>query len=103
MKRVYSAQDLFIVSFLKDVLEEHNIPCILKNQYLAGAAGELPPIECWPALWVKEDSDFDTALRLIEDRLKENAKGEPWICAQCGEPIEGQFTECWNCGQGRFD
>jgi uncharacterized membrane protein len=24
--------------------------------------------------------------------------GAPWICAQCGEHLEPQFTSCWRCG-----
>jgi len=26
---------------------------------------------------------------------------EEWRCANCGESIEGQFTDCWHCGAGR--
>ena len=22
---------------------------------------------------------------------------QPWTCPTCGETIEGQFAECWNC------
>lgn len=25
----------------------------------------------------------------------------PWTCARCGETIEDQFTECWQCGSSR--
>jgi hypothetical protein len=21
-----------------------------------------------------------------------------WMCAGCAEPVEGGFTQCWNCG-----
>ena len=24
--------------------------------------------------------------------------GAPWVCAQCGEQLEPQFTSCWHCG-----
>ena len=23
---------------------------------------------------------------------------ERWVCVQCGERLEGQFTACWQCG-----
>jgi predicted amidophosphoribosyltransferase len=26
--------------------------------------------------------------------------GTPWICGQCGEKLEPQFTTCWRCGAG---
>jgi rubrerythrin len=25
-----------------------------------------------------------------------------WLCTSCGENIEGQFSECWNCGHDRY-
>ncbi len=25
---------------------------------------------------------------------------ETWQCTGCGETLEGQFTECWQCGTG---
>ena len=25
----------------------------------------------------------------------------PWTCPKCGEAIEPQFTECWNCGASK--
>ena len=25
----------------------------------------------------------------------------PWVCARCGERLEGQFAQCWNCGADR--
>ena len=26
-----------------------------------------------------------------------------WTCSGCSERIEGQFSECWNCGRERGD
>ena len=26
---------------------------------------------------------------------------QPWKCPECGEEIEGQFSQCWNCGMTR--
>jgi hypothetical protein len=26
---------------------------------------------------------------------------KPWLCNGCNETIEGQFSECWNCGRDR--
>jgi hypothetical protein len=30
-----------------------------------------------------------------------HAVKKSWACAGCGESIEGQFSECWNCGRDR--
>jgi ABC-type ATPase with predicted acetyltransferase domain len=61
--------------------------------------GELPPFECWPQLCV-EDDDFWEAKRIVEEAF--SAKEMiAWKCDSCGEEIEGQFTECWKCGESR--
>lgn len=93
-----------MVGFLKDILEDHSIPCLIKNEHLVGAAGELPPLECWPELWVTQDEDLDAAMRLVEVALKEvSAALHPWMCRGCGELIEAQFSACWKCGKTRSD
>ena len=83
---------------LKGLLEEAGIPCMIRNENLAMAMGELPPSES-PELWIMNDDDFPRAKEMIESW--QNAKPEasdPWVCQRCGETIEGQFTSCWNCG-----
>ena len=91
-----------MVGHLKNVLETYGIGCVVKNVYLASAAGEIPPIECWPELWVVDDARFAEARGLLEKTMAplESVK-RSWKCARCGESIEGQFSECWNCGSGR--
>lgn len=43
MKRLFVSADALLVGHLRTVLEQHHIPCLVKNAYLLGAAGELPP------------------------------------------------------------
>ncbi len=52
MQRVYSAHDVMTIGYLQQVLEGSGIECMIRNQYLSGAAGGLPPNECWPELWI---------------------------------------------------
>jgi len=101
MRRVYVSENRLIVGHLKDVLEQHGIPCVLKNPFLQGGAGELPPIECWPEIWVTEDRDYERAREVLDAVLAEQETAAPWTCPQCGERLEGQFTECWQCGASR--
>ncbi|HQU16211.1 MAG: hypothetical protein B7Z66_09995 [Chromatiales bacterium 21-64-14] len=99
MKRVYTAQNGMLVSHLRNVLEAQGIPCVLKNEYLGGAAGELPLIEVWPELWVQDDARYQQAQVLVEQTLTTGPEAGPaWTCPRCNEPIEGQFTDCWHCG-----
>jgi len=75
---------------------------VIKNTYLAGAVGELPPIECWPELWVVDDAEYSAAENVLEKALAPlGSVNRLWKCTKCGEEVEGQFTECWNCGWGR--
>jgi hypothetical protein len=55
MKKVYSSDSFFLIGHLRELLEHHHITCIAKNEFLLGGAGELPPTECWPELWITED------------------------------------------------
>lgn len=101
MKRVYSAEHGLMTEHIKDVLQEEGIDCMIKNLNLAGGLGEIPPIECWPEVWILEDEDYVRANSIVEDLLKEPGEYRTsWLC-QCGEKIEGQFTDCWSCGAAR--
>jgi hypothetical protein len=96
MKRVYRAATLLQVAHARNVLLTAGIACELRNQYLAGALGELPMIETWPQLFV-DDSDEQPALRALA-RAAAAPAGPAWSCERCGELLEPQFTACWRCG-----
>lgn len=99
MKKVYSADNLPMSGYIKSLLESCEIECILKNQNLSGAMGELPPIECWPEVWVVHDEDYDAALSIVNSATSHaDTANESWQCS-CGEHIEGQFDICWSCGR----
>ena len=97
MKRVFTSHDPMLAGYLRAVLEDRGIGCIVKNEYLLGGVGELPPTECWPELWVVEDEDEARARRLIEEARPAEAAGEAWRCPACGEWIEPEFGACWRC------
>ena len=101
MKRLYCTADFVFLGYLRGVLEDAGIACHTKNEHLLGAAGDLPPTEIWPELWIINDGDWMRASRFIET-LSETlnaAQDErtPWRCEQCGELLEPQFTDCWVC------
>lgn len=99
MKTVYSAQNISLVSVFQSMLEGHGIRCRIKNEFLYVGMGELPPIECWPQLCV-EDEDYADAKRIVEEALSAEEM-TAWKCDSCGEESEGQFTDCWKCGNSR--
>jgi hypothetical protein len=102
MKRIYSAKDPLMVGHLKNVLATFGIHCVARNLDLISAAGELPPIECWPELWVVDEAKAARAKGILKRTLAPLASVKrAWVCGGCGETIEGQFAECWNCGRDR--
>jgi putative signal transducing protein len=96
MKRVFRAATLLQVAHARNVLLTAGIASELRNQYLAGALGDLPMLETWPQLLV-EDEDEQAALRALA-RAAAAPTGSNWVCEECGEVLEPQFTSCWRCG-----
>ncbi len=54
------------------------ISCELRNQYLAGAVGDLPMMETWPQLYV-EEADERFALSVLK-RGTDAPAGRSWSC-----------------------
>ncbi|MEE8428490.1 MAG: DUF2007 domain-containing protein [Gammaproteobacteria bacterium] len=99
MTRIYSSHDGLMINHLRNLLESLDIRCQVKNEVLASAAGELPPTECQPELWVVESAQAAKAEAAIKAALSPNESAGPgWSCPACGEQIESQFTQCWQCG-----
>ncbi len=96
MKRVFRAASLLQVAHARNVLITAGIQCEVRNQYIAGAMGDLPMMETWPQLYV-DDADERFALSALA-RAAAVTTGRPWTCKSCGEQLEPQFTQCWRCG-----
>jgi hypothetical protein len=104
MKKIYSAKDLLMVGHMRNVLATFGIECVTRNLDLSTAAGQLPPIECWPELWVLDDDRAVEAMAIVKKTLAPlKSVKKSWHCEGCGEELEGQFSECWNCGRSRPD
>ncbi len=96
-KKLLTSADRTEIGFYQGVLESEGIQCLVKNEFLAGAMGELPVNETWPELWV-EELELSRANLILED-LKPTKGGDAWQCQNCGEWIEAQFSDCWRCSQ----
>ena len=103
MKRLYTAGtaiEYINIDVLKNLLEEAEIRCMTRT--VSNSIGEVPFLETSPELWIENDEDYPKALAILE--TLENAEIEvtgPWICSNCSETVEGQFTSCWQCGRER--
>lgn len=96
MKRVFRAASLVQVGHARNILLTAGIVSEMRNQYSAGALGDLPMMETWPELLV-DDTDESAAMRALA-RAETPTSGQSWTCPQCGELLEPQFTGCWRCG-----
>ncbi|HEY9147956.1 MAG TPA: DUF2007 domain-containing protein [Gammaproteobacteria bacterium] len=101
LKLLYTAPNALLVNHIRNLLEAAGIASRMKNEFLGGGVGELPPTEAWPELWVAVQ-DVPRAQQVI-DELEQGGALPLWRCANCGEEVEGQFTACWNCGAPRTE
>ena len=101
--RVYSSPILANVAIIRDVLTRHGIAAEIRGEDRAAIGpGQIPGAEAWPELWVLKVSQVEEAERIVSEAL-ESSQGstDTWTCSGCREEIEGQFSECWNCGNER--
>ena len=102
MTKVFSSQNLPEVELLSSILEDSGITITVKNRYLYATRGEVPFTETWPEIWLLRDDDLPQAQAILAaDQNRPAEDAQDWICPNCGENIEGQFTTCWNCGADR--
>jgi hypothetical protein len=103
MKPLYTARHATEAHLIRGYLESQGVAVIVRGEFLTGGFGELPADLC--KVWVVDDHEFDHANRLLRRFLQGEAARahahERWRCARCDELLEGQFTDCWNCGAAR--
>ncbi len=97
MKRLAGADNLLIATLWQRMLESAGIRCEVRNRYLGGAVGELPTDQAAPQIWLADERDEPRA-RVLLDEWQRPAPLPGWNCPRCGERMEGQFFQCWNCG-----
>lgn len=90
-----------MVGHFQSILEPLGIHCEIRNEGGVSLAGEVPLTQVYPELWVLGNWNRWQAEQLIKRYLAGlgNAPTAPaWTCPRCKEEVEGQFSECWNCG-----
>ena len=98
MRRVTQAPNIAIATLWVDALRQAGIRAAVQRYYLGAAAGELPPDQCLPEVWVIDDAQEQQARAFLHDLAR--VPQRRWVC-HCGELVEGGFEECWNCGRPR--
>ena len=131
MRFLVNANSTLHANLVRGVLEAADIPAVVREDTPLGIYGKVSGFRTSASVYVLRDEDharaMEVALRhqprpeacetcgynltgLRDPRCPEC--GTPfhmpptqaaWRCGNCGESIEGQFTDCWKCGAGRTD
>ena len=95
MQRLIQAPNLVLATLWVDWLKAEGIGASVQREYLRSAAGELPPDQCMPEVWIDDPLQEAQALKLLQ--MLRRVRQRRWACS-CGELIEGGFEQCWSCG-----
>ncbi|MCV6613993.1 MAG: DUF2007 domain-containing protein [Cellvibrionaceae bacterium] len=102
MKLLYTHENRFWLANVRNLFEREGLATEVKNQFVGGAAGEVPHQDVWPELWLLDESQFERAKQLLEEILAaQEREGPAWHCSACGEENGSQFELCWACSELR--
>ena len=95
------ARNLAEAHLIAGFLRAEGIVCEVRGEHLMAGYGELPiTYDTLPSIWVASE-DRTRARQRIEQALHGLSSGMSWVCPNCLEKLEAQFTECWSCGASR--
>lgn len=98
MRRLIQAPNLALATLWADQLAAAGVACSVQRAYASGIAGEIPPDQSLPEVWVTETDRARAEALLAEWR---RTPEHTWACPRCHEIVEGPFEQCWNCGAER--
>jgi hypothetical protein len=96
MRRLTSAPNLALATLWADLLSHAGVPTTVQRAYASSIAGEIPPDQTLPELWVEDENQWQHARTLL-DELR-HPRPRHWVCPSCQEIVDGPFEQCWNCG-----
>ena len=100
MKKLDTFNDIVTANIYKAKLEMADIDILIKNDYPPGISISLG--NQLPELWVIHDQDLARAREIIQQvDQPDKSNQSDWTCKKCGEKLDAQFDECWQCGQLR--
>lgn len=96
MLRLVQAPNIAIAAFWVEALRQAGFEAAVQRYYLGAAAGELPPDQCLPEVWLIHDEHESQARAFLRELM--HTPQRRWLCL-CGEMVEGGFEQCWACGR----
>ena len=105
LTKLYVAANAVDAHMLKQLLEQEGIAAVVRGDDMVPLqGGNLFRMETRPSVWVFGDERLVRAKELAQEFGRHSSstdQGTPvWACS-CGEFVEAQFTECWNCGRSK--
>ena len=99
MYEVFRHWDTATVGLVNCLLEDAGIKTILRN-WEGSNIVEIPIPVIYPNVCVLNKEDFERAKELISAfRKSPKINREDWRCEKCGESVDHELNECWNCGE----
>jgi hypothetical protein len=99
VKVVYVARDITDAGIVRGMLEANGIAVEMRGEAMSSVRGLLPySREAAPKVCV-EERDYERAMALIDQAVPQS--GAAWTCGQCGERVDAELGECWQCGTTR--
>lgn len=96
MLRLAKAPNIAIAALWVDMLRQAGFEVSMQRYFLGAAAGELPPDQCLPEVWLMHEEQEREARALLKELQR--PRQQRWQCA-CGELVEGGFESCWQCAR----
>lgn len=108
MKQVHVATDPIEAAIVEGLLAASGIEATVIGGTVYSLRGELPMTsDTLPTVWILDDRDLERARSIVEEDRRRRTLGATdaaaWRCPGCGETLESQFTDCWQCGTPRSD
>ena len=94
MFRLITAPDIVMATLWCDLLQEAGIEAHVQRAHLGALAGQMPPDQCLPEIWLAHPLQEGQARELLQQL--EHLPQRRWRCI-CGEQVEGGFEQCWSC------
>ena len=108
LKKLYTAQGVGDAHVMRGLLESAGINAVIRGDGVVPLQGGnlMLNIEVRPSVWVLEDNKYSQAREIVSDCVARQDEDPvqsvaTWSCSCCGERLEQQFSECWNCGTNR--
>jgi hypothetical protein len=96
LKRLAQAPNLAIATLWADMLSHVGIAANVQRAYASSIAGEIPPDQALPEVWIVDDDQLELAREQLHELR--HPRWRHWVCQSCRERIDGPFEQCWNCG-----